>query len=70
MLLGAFLLAWPRVRQVRPPPVALALAAASVVLTCVIFFPLERYRVPLLDPVMIAFVATLAARRQEAGAEP
>lgn len=61
LLLGGTIAAWGRLRRVRPPPVVLAVVAVSVVLTCVIFFPLERYRVPLLDPVLIACVATLAA---------
>jgi hypothetical protein len=60
LLLGMGIAAWPRIRRVRPPPVVLALAAGSVVLTCIIFFPLVRYRVPLLDPVLIACVGDLA----------
>jgi hypothetical protein len=61
-LMGLSLAAWTRVRRLRPPPVVLALAAATVVLTCLIFFPLERYRVPLLDPVLIACSGMLVSR--------
>jgi hypothetical protein len=65
LLMGATVATWPAVRRIRPRPTVLALAAASVLLTSLIFFPLERYRVPLLDPIMIACVATVAGRRAQ-----
>jgi 4-amino-4-deoxy-L-arabinose transferase-like glycosyltransferase len=62
LLLGVSLAAWRAKEVLRPPPLAFTIAAASVVLTCLLFFPLERYRVPLLDPVLIACAGTLASR--------
>lgn len=59
-LLGFSVAAWPRVRRLHPRPWVPAALAASVFATCMIFFPLERYRVPVLDPVLIACAATLA----------
>jgi hypothetical protein len=38
-------------------PVALGLLACSAVLVCLIFFPQERFRVPVLDPAMIIAAA-------------
>lgn len=43
-------------RQGRPP-VPLYLLAASVVLTCLIFFPQERFRIPVIDPLVIVGAA-------------
>ena len=43
-------------------PVALLLLAASVVLAGLLFFPQERFRIPVLDPTMIVCAASLAAR--------
>ena len=44
------------VRQGRPP-VYLYLLAASVVLTSLIFFPQERFRIPVIDPLVIVGAA-------------
>ena len=43
-------------------PVALLLLAASVVIAGLLFFPQERFRIPVLDPTMIVCAASLAAR--------
>jgi 4-amino-4-deoxy-L-arabinose transferase-like glycosyltransferase len=51
--------AW-RTRRARPRPVALWLLAATAWLVCIIFFPQERFRVPVIDPVLIAYAAACA----------
>lgn len=65
---GAYLLLLPfavagffRLRQLRAPAMPLWVLAGSTVLTCVVFFPQDRYRVPAIDPVMIVCAATLAS---------
>ena len=42
------------------PPVALLALAASSVLVCIVFFPQERFRIPVIDPVLIVCAAALA----------
>jgi hypothetical protein len=42
----------------------LLLLAASVVLTALIFFPHERYRIPVLDPTVIVAAAVVFAKSQ------
>jgi 4-amino-4-deoxy-L-arabinose transferase-like glycosyltransferase len=49
-------------RRAAEPPVALGLLVLSSVLVCLIFFPQERFRVPVLDPALI--VATAAGIRR------
>jgi len=44
-------------------PTALFLLAGSSVLVCLVFFPQERFRIPVIDPVLIVSAAGLAARR-------
>jgi hypothetical protein len=41
-------------------PTALLLLAASSLLVCVIFFPQERFRIPVIDPALIVCAAALA----------
>jgi len=43
-------------------PIALILLAASVLIAGLLFFPQERFRIPVLDPTMIVCAASLAAR--------
>ena len=43
------------------PPAALYLMAASVVLTSLIFFPQERFRLPVIDPLVIVAAAAAMA---------
>jgi hypothetical protein len=45
-------------------PSALLLLAASSILMCLIFFPQERFRLPIIDPVLIVSAAALASRPQ------
>jgi 4-amino-4-deoxy-L-arabinose transferase-like glycosyltransferase len=46
-------------------PTALLLAAASVLIAGLVFFPQERFRIPVLDPTMIVCAAGLVAARAE-----
>jgi 4-amino-4-deoxy-L-arabinose transferase-like glycosyltransferase len=63
LLLLPFALAGARrLWRERRRPVALMLLAASSLLVCLIFFPQERFRVPVIDPVMIVCAAGLAGR--------
>jgi hypothetical protein len=43
-------------------PTALFLLAASALLVCLVFFPQERFRIPVIDPVLIISAAALAGR--------
>jgi hypothetical protein len=43
-------------------PWALLALAASAVLACVIFFPQERFRIPIIDPTLIVCAGALARR--------
>jgi 4-amino-4-deoxy-L-arabinose transferase-like glycosyltransferase len=43
-------------------PTALFLLAGSSVLVCLVFFPQERFRIPVLDPALIVGAAALAGR--------
>jgi hypothetical protein len=43
-------------------PDALLLLAASAVLVCIVFFPQERFRIPVIDPVLIVCAAAAIAR--------
>ena len=58
-------------RRSRGRPTALFLLAASAVLVCVVFFPQERFRIPVIDPVLIVCAAALAgqAPRVSSGTE-
>lgn len=47
----------------RRRPTALLLLAASSILVCLIFFPQERFRIPVLDPVLIVCAAAAIAGR-------
>jgi 4-amino-4-deoxy-L-arabinose transferase-like glycosyltransferase len=44
-------------------PEALFLLAASAALVCVLFFPQERFRIPVIDPALIVCVGLFAADR-------
>jgi hypothetical protein len=51
--------AW-RARGCTTPPVALWLLAAASVMVCLVFFPQERFRIPVIDPVLIVYAAACA----------
>jgi hypothetical protein len=42
--------------------VALALLAGSALLVCLVFFPQERFRIPVIDPTLIVCASGLAGR--------
>jgi hypothetical protein len=44
-------------------PVPLLLLAASSVLVCLVFFPQERFRIPLVDPTILVMAAAWSALR-------
>lgn len=46
-------------------PTALLLAAASVLVAGLVFFPQERFRIPVLDPTLIVCAAAFVAARAE-----
>jgi 4-amino-4-deoxy-L-arabinose transferase-like glycosyltransferase len=51
-----------RVWRARERPSALLLLFASAVAVCVVFFPQERFRIPVIDPAMIVCAAGLRGR--------
>ena len=51
---------WPSARR----PVSLLLLAASSILVGLVFLPQERFRMPVIDPVLILSAAALAGRSQ------
>jgi hypothetical protein len=44
------------------PPIALALLAGSALLVSLVFFPQERFRIPVIDPTLIVCASGLAGR--------
>jgi len=48
--------------RAQQPPAALFLLAGSAVLMCLIFFPQERFRIPVIDPTLIVCASGLAGR--------
>jgi len=46
-----------RLRGTKSVPTAVLLLAGSAVLVALVFFPQERFRVPVIDPVLIIFAA-------------
>jgi 4-amino-4-deoxy-L-arabinose transferase-like glycosyltransferase len=51
-----------RLWRSRRRPVALLLLAGSAILMCLVFFPQERFRVPVIDPALIVAAAAMAGR--------
>jgi 4-amino-4-deoxy-L-arabinose transferase-like glycosyltransferase len=51
-----------RLWRSRRRPTALFLLAGSALLVCLVFFPQERFRIPVIDPVLIICAAALAGR--------
>jgi hypothetical protein len=60
LLCPAMLGAWRMWRR-GEPPIALWLAAISTVIAGLVFFPQERFRIPVIDPALIVTAAALAA---------
>jgi len=50
-------------RRVAHPPESLLPLAVSAVAACILFFPQERFRIPVIDPVLIVCAAVWYARR-------
>lgn len=64
LLLVPFAILGVRARRRRPrPPESLFLLAASAVLVCLLFFPQERFRIPVIDPTLIVCAGLFAADR-------
>jgi 4-amino-4-deoxy-L-arabinose transferase-like glycosyltransferase len=63
VLLVPFAIAGARAYRRRGAPEALFLLAASAVVVCVLFFPQERFRIPVIDPTLIVCAGVLAADR-------
>jgi 4-amino-4-deoxy-L-arabinose transferase-like glycosyltransferase len=59
LLLPLAAVGMPWLARGRRPPAALFLLAASAVLVCLLFFPQERFRIPVIDPVLIICVGGL-----------
>jgi 4-amino-4-deoxy-L-arabinose transferase-like glycosyltransferase len=53
-----------RLRRAAHPPAALFLLAGSAVLVCIVFFPQERFRIPVIDPALIVCAAAAGARHR------
>jgi 4-amino-4-deoxy-L-arabinose transferase-like glycosyltransferase len=64
LVLPCAILGASRLWRSRRRPVALFLLAGSAVLVCLVFFPQERFRIPIIDPVLIVSAAALAGRPQ------
>jgi hypothetical protein len=63
LLLLPFAIAGARgLARAQQPPAALFLLAGSTVLMCLIFFPQERFRIPVIDPTLIVCASGLAGR--------
>jgi hypothetical protein len=60
LLLVPFAIAGVRAKR---RPDALFLLAASAVIVCVLFFPQERFRIPVIDPMLIVCAGLFAADR-------
>jgi 4-amino-4-deoxy-L-arabinose transferase-like glycosyltransferase len=52
-----------RLARRTPRPTPLLLLAGSTVLMCLMFFPQERFRIPVVDPTLIVCASGLAGRR-------
>lgn len=64
LLLPFAVIGLPRLLRRENAATPLLLLAASVVLTGLIFFPQERFRIPVLDPTLIVSAAIVFARAQ------
>ncbi len=57
------LLGLARLARARRLPVPLLLLAASSLLVCLVFFPQERFRIPVVDPTLLVMAASSRALR-------
>jgi 4-amino-4-deoxy-L-arabinose transferase-like glycosyltransferase len=65
LLLPAGVAGWWRMRGARTRATGLLLLAGSAVLTCLVFFPQERFRIPVIDPTLIVGAGALMASTRE-----
>jgi hypothetical protein len=70
LVLTLALLALPRLMNDLPRIPGVWLLAISAVLTSLIFFPQERFRIPVIDPTLIVLAAGGLARRHTRGLRP
>ena len=56
--------------RARRAPTSLWLLAGSVVITTLVFFPQERFRIPVLDPTFIVCAAVWLAARRDGSSSP
>lgn len=63
LLLAPALPGFVRLAKGRRPPAALFLLAASAVLVSLVFFPQERFRIPVLDPTLVVCAGATCASR-------
>ncbi len=61
LLLPAAVAGFLTLRRRRASPRALGLLLASAILVALVFFPQERFRIPVIDPVLIAWAAAWLA---------
>lgn len=64
LLLPAAIVGYLQLVRSRRRPATLWTLAASAVFVCLIFFPQERFRIPILDPTLIVCAAALASERR------
>lgn len=69
LLVPFALVGFLRLRRRKPQPAVLWALAGATVLTCVVYFPLPRYRIPVFDPVMIVCAAVALASSSWLGAK-
>jgi hypothetical protein len=69
LLFGAACMGYRLLRRAAAPPRALWLLAASLLVVCVVFFPQERFRIPVLDPTLIVCAAAWPALRPRTESE-
>jgi 4-amino-4-deoxy-L-arabinose transferase-like glycosyltransferase len=65
LLLPAGVAGWWRMRGARTRATGLLLLAGSTVVTCLVFFPQERFRIPVIDPTLIVGAGALMASTRE-----
>jgi 4-amino-4-deoxy-L-arabinose transferase-like glycosyltransferase len=66
ILFPAAIVGFIRLRRLESQPYALWLLAASSVLTCLVFFPQERFRIPIIDPTLAVCAGALRASARPA----
>ena len=60
--------AWTLIRR-KAGVTVLGLMFASAILTCLLFFPQERFRIPVIDPTLVICAAVWTTRKRTSGGE-